>query len=391
MSPDFAILTQRLTLCGVKTKLESKDGMSFAEFTYPLLQAWDWWHMYDTKGIQMQVGGSDQFGNIVAGIDAVKYISAHHPDPKVRQGKDAADAKPFGFTVPLLTTSSGEKFGKSAGNAVWLDKEQTSPFDLYKFFLGSSDADVSKYLKYFTFMPVEEIEKVVTEHMENPAQRKAQHLLAFQFVELVHGIREAREAESRHHQLFGRPSGSTIVDASTNDNMSTKMIDSLNNSPSPNMKLPVSLIHNKSIGRVLYSAGLAVSATEGHQIASKQGAYIGSRPGQKGGMDTGALSFTPVKLWVPEETQQYLIDGKLLILRRGKHNIRIIEVVSDEEFEAEGLTAPGWAKRETPNEDVQMAEEKERQERRRNNSVSSKADRVARKKYQIDPTWGQAR
>lgn len=118
--------------------MKSKEGMSFAEFTYPLLQAWDWWHMYSTKDIQVQVGGSDQFGNIVAGIDTINWIRHNHYDPvflqdeKTMKEKEAFLKKPMGFTVPLLTTSSGEKFGKSAGNAIWLDGEMTSPFDLYQ-------------------------------------------------------------------------------------------------------------------------------------------------------------------------------------------------------------------------------------------------------------------
>lgn len=111
--------------------------MSFAEFTYPLLQSWDWWHMYSTKDIQVQVGGSDQFGNILAGIEVINYIRHHHYDPDIRQDntlpeKEERARKPMGFTVPLLTTALGEKFGKSAGNAVWLDQEMTSPFDLYQ-------------------------------------------------------------------------------------------------------------------------------------------------------------------------------------------------------------------------------------------------------------------
>lgn len=116
----------------VRNKMEKGDGMSFAEFTYPLLQAYDWWHMYSTKGIQLQIGGSDQFGNIIAGMDAIKHIAKTHYDPEVRQKKEDPLMKPMGFTVPLLTTASGEKFGKSAGNAVWLDKEMTSTFNLYQ-------------------------------------------------------------------------------------------------------------------------------------------------------------------------------------------------------------------------------------------------------------------
>ena len=117
--------------------MEKGDGMSFSELTYPLLQAWDWWHMYSTMNIQIQVGGSDQYGNMVAGMDAVKYIALSQPPiPEQIQGLDKAgriedELAPMGLTVPLLTTASGEKFGKSAGNAVWLDPSMTTPFDLY--------------------------------------------------------------------------------------------------------------------------------------------------------------------------------------------------------------------------------------------------------------------
>jgi len=124
--------------CSVKNRIESSEGMSLAEFLYPSLQAWDWWHMYKTKDIQVQVGGSDQFGNILAGVDAINYIRRTHPDPVVRQDESGMKPlevlvkRPMGFTVPLLTTASGQKFGKSAGNAIWLDGQMTSPFDLYQ-------------------------------------------------------------------------------------------------------------------------------------------------------------------------------------------------------------------------------------------------------------------
>jgi tyrosyl-tRNA synthetase len=124
----------------VKNRLEKGDGMSFAEFSYPLVQAWDWWHLFQS-GCQVQIGGADQFGNILAGAEAVKQIAkdSHEYQVALRQ-TEVLDAKrrikvtsdPMGFTVPLLTTSSGEKFGKSAGNAVWLDPELTSVYDLYQ-------------------------------------------------------------------------------------------------------------------------------------------------------------------------------------------------------------------------------------------------------------------
>lgn len=111
--------------------------MSFSEFTYPLLQGWDWWQMYQERFIQVQVGGGDQYGNIISGLDAVKYIAQNHAKPEDRdvwldaEGKLKAEVTPMGLTVPLLTSSSGEKFGKSSGNAIWLNRSMTRPFDLY--------------------------------------------------------------------------------------------------------------------------------------------------------------------------------------------------------------------------------------------------------------------
>ena len=113
------------------------DGMSFAEFTYPLLQAWDWWHMYRDHNVVLQVGGQDQYGNIMAGIDAVRQATNRMSDCQPLPGHSdnhisgPQRVRPMGITVPLLTTSKGEKFGKSAGNAVWLDTELTSAFDMY--------------------------------------------------------------------------------------------------------------------------------------------------------------------------------------------------------------------------------------------------------------------
>lgn len=124
--------------------MKSKEGMAFSEFSYPLLQSWDWWHLYSTKDIQLQVGGSDQFGNILAGIEAINHIRHNHYDPLIKQDeklkeREAFLKRPMGFTVPLLTTSSGAKFGKSEGNAIWLDREMTSGFDLYQVMMTSID------------------------------------------------------------------------------------------------------------------------------------------------------------------------------------------------------------------------------------------------------------
>ena len=137
VSESFAIFrlasrTDESSSDSVRSKFQKGIGISFSEFAYPLLQAWDWWHLHQSKGITVQIGGADQFGNIMAGIDAVKHILKSHPDPDIRDTEEKLHMKPMGFTVPLLTTASGEKFGKSAGNAVWLDKNTTSVFDQYQ-------------------------------------------------------------------------------------------------------------------------------------------------------------------------------------------------------------------------------------------------------------------
>lgn len=118
-------------ILSVKNRMSQGDGMSFAEFSYPLLQGWDWWNLFQ-KGTQVQVGGSDQYGNILFGMDAVKSVSRNTANEQVRNPLESELDRPIGFTTPLLTAPSGEKFGKSAGNAIWLDKDMTSTFELYQ-------------------------------------------------------------------------------------------------------------------------------------------------------------------------------------------------------------------------------------------------------------------
>jgi tyrosyl-tRNA synthetase len=329
----------------VKNKMSKGDGMSYAEFSYPLMQAWDWWYMFHTKSIQMQIGGSDQFGNITAGIDAVKYISAHHSDPDVRSAARAV-GEPFGFTVPLLTTSYGQKFGKTAKNAIWLDSEMTSSFDLYGYLLRTSDADVGKYLKMFTFLPIHEIDSLVAKHMESPSQRIAQHALAGNFVELVHGVDEAVAAETQHRLIFRK--GPPAVDVSSkypdgNARAAAAGIITHNNKPKTDLKLPRSVIYQKSIGKILFATGLVESASQGHRLANEEGAYIGGKPDQKTKkpMLDGIISWAPIKNWVVEDTSKYLIHNDLLLFRKGKHNVRIVQVVSNEEYALSGKTFPG--------------------------------------------------
>jgi tyrosyl-tRNA synthetase len=344
----------------VKTRLATGDGMSLAEFTYPIMQAWDWWNLFQ-KGFQVQVGGSDQFGNILFGMDAVKSISKNTVIELSRNPLEDDLEKPMGFTTPLLTTSSGEKFGKSAGNAIWLDPDMTSLFDLYQFFVRTPDADVGRYLKMFTFLPLPKIAEIMEEQNKDPSKRVAQHTLATEFVELAHGPKAAHAASLQHKHLFrARSSTAPPTPAPVTPRIPENFSRSPNskfwnpqsgnpyapqvnfsNMEGPQITLPQSLVYNQPFHRILYSAGMVESKNEGHRIISSGGAYVGASPGRKEQMPD-ALAYTPIKTWLPEKTQEFIMGGKTLITKIGKWKVKIINIISDEEFRERGLTAPGW-------------------------------------------------
>ncbi|OGE51732.1 hypothetical protein PENARI_c012G09063 [Penicillium arizonense] len=344
----------------VKNRLSKGDGMSFAEFSYPLLQAWDWWTMFQ-KGTQVQVGGSDQYGNILFGMDAVKSISRNTADEQLRNPLESELDHPIGFTTPLLTAPNGEKFGKSAGNAVWLDKDLTSTFELYQFFVRTPDDTVESYLKLFTFIPLPEIAAIMEEQNKDPSKRVAQHALAFDFVELIHGKDEADAVALQHRQLF-RPRSSTgtptpLPKSSTppsshvqsptagfdNPQSGNQYAPQTNFANMGDIKvtLPRSLVINQPFNKVLWSAGMVSSKSEGHRVIVNNGAKVGSRPGDSGPM-SDALSFTPIRPWGAEKTQEFVLNDNLLMLKLGKWKFKAVHIVSDEEFRKQGLTAPGW-------------------------------------------------
>lgn len=308
--------------------------MSMGEFMYPLLQGWDFWHMYNKLGVQMQIGGSDQYGNIVAGIEALKTI---------RESEEAPHAKmpsgwkhdPIGFTVPLLTDSAGVKFGKSAGNAVWLDEFKTSAFELYGYFMRRTDDEVEGLLRMFTFLPMADIQAVMDKHAADPSKRTAQHTLAFEFVSLIHGSQKALQEAQQHQFRFGGELPHVISEPSAESGIVTA-----NNAPRSDIQLPRAVMAT-SPAKLLFAAGLASSAADGQRLVKAEGAYVAAQPGQSRGLVPGNLSWTPMKMWYPEETSKFLIDDRLLILRKGKHNVRIIELVSDEEWQKSGQIYPG--------------------------------------------------
>ena len=173
----------------ISARMESEDGISFTEFSYPLLQAHDFWHLNKTEGCDVQIGGSDQWGNIVAGTELIRR----------KENRTA-----YALTIPIITDkATGKKFGKSEGNAVWLDPEKTSPFAFYQFWLNASDESVEDYLKLFTLLSLEEISLAMEMHGRNPGARHAQQLLAREVTKLVHGEDAAHDSESVSQVLFG--------------------------------------------------------------------------------------------------------------------------------------------------------------------------------------------
>jgi tyrosyl-tRNA synthetase len=175
-----------LTKDSVKGRMET--GISYTEFSYMLLQSYDFLHLYEHHGCTLQFGGSDQWGNITAGMDLIRR---------------RCDGEAFGLTTPLITKPDGTKFGKTEKGSVWLDPEKTSPYQFYQFFIRSEDAAVGKYLRIFTFLSHEEIEELERGVRERPEAREAQKRLAFEMTCMIHSEDEARRAENASGVLFG--------------------------------------------------------------------------------------------------------------------------------------------------------------------------------------------
>lgn len=174
----------------VRSRMET--GISYTEFSYMLVQAYDYWHLFTGEGCELQMGGSDQWGNITAGIELIAR----------RESREA-----HGLVFPLITTASGAKFGKSEGENIWLDPARTSPYKLYQFWLNTDDRDVERYLKLFTFLELPEIAGLMREQERDPAARPAQRRLARVVTALVHGEDEAEKARTASEALFGRGPG----------------------------------------------------------------------------------------------------------------------------------------------------------------------------------------
>jgi tyrosyl-tRNA synthetase len=183
----------------VRSRMEGDGGISYTEFSYQLLQAYDFYHLRKTFNCELQIGGSDQWGNLTAGTDLVRKKLGH-------------ETTAWGWTFPLITKSDGTKFGKTASGAVWLDASRTSPYKLYQFFVNTEDAKVAEYLRKFTFLTRPEIETLEAAHAANPGAREAHKALAREVTALVHGQAALDAALKASAILFGAEIGDTTED-----------------------------------------------------------------------------------------------------------------------------------------------------------------------------------
>jgi tyrosyl-tRNA synthetase len=272
----------------VRQRLENREqGISYTEFSYQLLQAYDFYHLYKEEGCLLQVGGSDQWGNITAGIDLIRRLSG----PEAKQA--------YGLTFPLLTTSSGSKFGKTEAGAVWLDPDRTSPYQFYQYWLNSADEDVMRFMGLFTDVETEELESLAQATEENPGAREAQKRLASELTSIVHGAQENARAQAASQALFG---GSlTELDSKT-------LLEIFQDVPSTKMA-GADFGSAKGILDLLVDTGVAKSKGEGRRLVTGGGLYINNE-----------------RVTEPntELSQQSFIEDRVLIIRSGKKKYHLV-------------------------------------------------------------------
>jgi tyrosyl-tRNA synthetase len=268
----------------VKNRMEA--GISFTEFTYQLVQAYDFWHLWKADRCELQMGGSDQWGNITAGTELISR-------------KEGASA--HAVTFPLLMAASGEKFGKSEGGAVWLDPARTSPYAFFQFWVNADDRDVERLLRFFTFFPLERIAELVGAQAKDPGKRPAQRALAEEMTARVHGAETARSVVEASRLLFGAidlaAAGAGVLDVLAGE--------------LPTVTLPRAELEGLSVLDALVRAGLASSKGDARR-----------------GIQGKAFSVNGAPVAAPERTlgAADVLHGKYVMLQKGKRNHALLVV-----------------------------------------------------------------
>lgn len=270
----------------VKNRLEG--GMSFTEFTYQLIQAYDFWYLWKNRNCKLQMGGSDQWGNITSGTELIRRKSA---------------GEAFAFTAPLVKKADGTKFGKSEGGNIWLDPEKTSPYKFYQFWLNTSDVDAVNFIKIFSFKSIEEIKELISEHEEAPHLRIVQKALAVELTSRIHGEIELQKAEDASSIIFGNDTHENLMRLDERDLLS--VFEGV-----PQKELDKSVLQNPiAINELLAEkTGFLKSNSEARRALAENSIRVNKQ--------------------LVDETFEVktkdLINGKYLLLQRGKKNYFLV-------------------------------------------------------------------
>ena len=267
----------------VASRLNSDEGISYAEFSYQILQGMDYLELFRQYGCVLQQGGSDQWGNLTSGTDLIRKVEG---------------ASVHALGTPLITNSDGTKFGKSEGNAIWLDAAMCSPFDMYQFWVNTADADVVDRLKVFTFLNREQIEAIAASVEERPQAREGQRTLAFQITSLVHGVDATVKVIAASAALFGQGELAEL-DQATLESATREL---------PRSTAPAAGL---TIVELLVSAGLSKSNSEARRTVGEGGAYVNNAKVTDPDAQLGAAD---------------ALHGKYLLVRRGKRTLAMVEL-----------------------------------------------------------------
>jgi tyrosyl-tRNA synthetase len=273
----------------VKRRIESEEGITYTEFSYALLQAFDFLKLFDDFTCTLQIGGSDQWGNIVAGIDLIR---------RVRGGKA------HGLVIPLITTASGTKFGKTEAGAVWLDAKLTSPFRFYQFWLNTEDSDAGKYLRYFTFLDRPSIAQLEDAIRNAPERREAQRVLAREVTRMVHGDAHVVRAERASGVLFGEDISTLPAD---------DVLSVFEDVPSSTVAADKLAGEGVAVVDLLASSGLTASKGEATRLIRGGGVYVNNR----------RITDERARL-----SSADAIEGRLFVLRKGAKQNHVVKIAT---------------------------------------------------------------
>jgi tyrosyl-tRNA synthetase len=273
----------------VRRRLEDEaTGLSYTEFSYLLLQSYDFYRLFTEHECRFQLGGSDQWGNITGGIELIRRM---------------AGEKAYGAVFPLITTASGAKFGKTEEGAVWLDPKRTSPYRFYQFWMNADDADAGRYLRYFSLRPHDEIEGLEESLRDRPQEREAQEALARELTERLHGADGLARAEQATRVLFG---GQEIQGMEADE-----IADIFSHVPSSRVSRSRLEGEGESLVALLADGGVTRSRSEARRSVEQGGVYLNNR------------RVNDAQLHV---TLKHTVDGRFLVLRKGKKNYHLVRV-----------------------------------------------------------------